>query len=385
MNLIREIVEYHEEMSRWRRDFHRHPELACREVRTASKVAELLRSFGVDHLEEGIAQTGVVAVVKNGSGPSVGLRADMDALPICEEATHDYVSAHDQVMHACGHDGHTAMLLGAARYLARRRDFRGTVVFIFQPSEEVVSGAREMIKDGLFDRFDVDSVFGLHNWPGQPAGAMCIMPGAIMAAVNTFTIKVVGRGGHAAIPQEFRDPIAAGAAIVTGMQNVVPRNLEPTDPVVVSVTGFQSSSNAHNVIPAEVEIKGTVRYLNPELEDHFPQAIRSLAENVAAAYGVRASAVYEKGCPPTVNSQDEVRTAREVAQQVVGAYNLFESPPKMGGEDFSFFMEKKPGAFAFIGNGEGSHCLHNPCYDFNDEILPIGASYFVRLVEFILK
>jgi hippurate hydrolase len=196
---------------------------------------------------------------------------------------------------------------------------------------------------------------------------------------------VTGRGGHAAIPQEFRDPIAAGAAIVTGVQNVVPRNLEPADPVVVSVTSFQSSSSAYNVIPSDVEIRGTVRYLNPELADHFPESLRSLAENIAAAHGVSASVEYEKGCPPTVNSEKEAETARRVAAHLVGADNIFESPPKMGGEDFSFFLERKPGAFAFIGNGEGSHCLHNPCYDFNDEILPVGASYFVRLAESILK
>ncbi len=385
MNLVQEIVEFHEDMTAWRRDFHRHPELARREVRTAGKVAKLLRSFGVDKLEEGLGKTGVVAVVRNGEGPSVGFRADMDALPICEAADHDHVSELDQVMHACGHDGHTAMLLGAARYLARKRNFRGSVVFIFQPSEEVAHGAREMIEDGLFDRFQVDSVFGLHNWPGRAAGTMCIMPGAVMAAVNTFTIQVTGHGGHAAMPPEFRDPIAAGAAIVTGMQNVVPRNVEPTDPVVVSVTSFQSSSNSHNVIPPDVEIKGTVRYLNPELADHFPHAIRLLAENTAVAYGVTASVTYEKGCPPTVNTEKEVQTARQVAAQVVGPENLFDTPPKMGGEDFSFFLEKKPGAFAFVGNGEGAATLHNPCYDFNDEILPVGASFFVRLAEFILK
>lgn len=385
MNLIQDIVDFHGEMTQWRRDFHSHPELACQEVRTAAKVASLLRSFGVDQVEERIGKTGVVGVVRNGSGPSVGLRADMDALPICEEADHDYASTVEEVMHACGHDGHTAMLLGAARYLAQKRNFNGTVVFIFQPSEELVSGAKNMIDDGLFRRFDMQTIFGLHNWPGQPAGVLSIMPGAIMAAVNSFTINVVGQGGHAAMPQEFRDPIAAGAAIVSAIQNVVPRNLEPRDPVVISVTGFRSSSHAYNVIPASAEIRGTVRYLNVELADHFPGAIQLLAENIAAGYGVSASVTYERGCPPTVNTEEQVRIARRVAAEVVGEDNLFVCRPKMGGEDFSFFLEKRPGAFAFLGNGEESHSLHNPSYDFNDEILPIGATYLVRLAESILK
>jgi len=383
MPIINRISSFHQDMAAWRQDIHRHPELAYRENRTAAKVAGLLREFGVDEVAEGIGRTGVVGVLRNGDGPRIGLRADMDALPLHEAEERPYRSVHDGVMHACGHDGHTAMLLGAARYLAENRNFSGTVVLVFQPAEEGSAGAQAMIDDGLFERFPVDFIYGVHNMPGLAAGRIAIGPGPIMAAADSFEIVVQGRGGHAAIPHLTADPVVAGAAMVTALQAIAARNVDPTKTLVISVTQFHGG-DAFNVIPDRVTLGGTVRYFEPEVGADARRRMKEILDGVAAAYGVTATLDYSEGYPPTINHDDEAAFAQRVAAEVAGAdLVLPEQPPVMGSEDFSFFLQVKPGAYAWIGNGdgEGCHYLHNPHYDFNDDILPLGASYFTRLVE----
>lgn len=384
MNLIEDIVSFQDEMTKWRHKLHRRPEVSGQEKLTASAVVSLLRSFGVDQVIEAIGGTGVLGVVRNGSGPAIGLRAELDALPMSETSQREYRSGKEGVMHACGHDGHMAMLLGAARYLAEKRNFNGTAILIFQPGEETVSGALGMIEDGLFEKYDIKAVFALHNWPGMPEGSMCIVPGAVTASVNNFTITVTGKGAHAASPHQSHDPLVAGAAIVCGLQTIVSRNLDPCDPAVLSVTSFQSSSTAYNIIPRFVEIKGTVRHFGSKSEELFEERVKQAATHIAAGQGVSAVVRYEKACPPSVNTRQEVLCARAIASDILGAEGLAEYSPVLIGDDFSHFLHRAPGVYAFIGNGLESDPLHSPSYDFNDRILPIGASYFGRLVETVL-
>ena len=381
MKLVKDIVDRHDEIVQWRRDFHLHPELANLEIRTARKVAEILRSFHMDEIEEQVGSTGVVGVLRNGAGPVIGLRADMDALAVSDAGEHDHRSTVEGVSHACGHDGHTAMLLAAARYLACTRKFRGTAVFMFQPAEEIAAGALGMIEHGLLDRYAIESVYALHISPALPVGSISITPGPLLASVNNFRIDITGRGGHAGLPHLAKNPIVAGAAMVHALQTIPSCDTDPIEPVVVTVTSFQSATSNHNVIPGSVEIKGTARYMNAEYEDVLPERIKSLAYGVAEGYGVTAELDYIKGCPPLVNSEKEAQFVREIALQLLGETGVVRGAPLMGGEDFSFFLNRIPGVLAFIGNGEDSPSLHNPAFDFNDEVLPIGASYFSRIVE----
>ncbi len=381
MNLIQDITAFHEDMIQWRRDLHRHPELCHQEKRTARKVADLLESFGLNEIQEEVGTTGVLGILRNGHGPVIGLRADMDALAVTDAGEHDHRSEHEGVTHACGHDGHTAMLLGTAKYLAERRRFRGTVVFVFQPAEEVATGALCMLADGFLKKHGIESIYSLHSFAGLPVNSISITPGTVLASVNNFTITITGHGGHAGVPHLARDPIVAGAAIVTGLQSIVSRRVDPLDGVVISVTSFHSDSKTHNVIPGAVEIKGTLRYMDTKYEDDLPEKARSLVQGLAAAHEVRASFEYVKGCPPLVNPEKECRFAVNVAQDLVGSSNVIVGSPIMGGEDFAFFLKEIPGVFAFIGNGEDSYPLHHAAFDFNDNALVVGASYFSRIVE----
>ncbi len=385
MNLIKDIVDRHHETVQWRLDFHLHPELSHREFRTARKVAEILQSFPMDDIEEQVGSTGVVGVLRNGAGPVIGLRADMDALPVSDEGKHDHRSTVEGVSHACGHDGHIAMLLAAARYLAATRNFRGTVVFIFQPAEEITNGALSMIEHGLLEKHAMEQVYALHIIPALAVGRMTITPGPLMAAVNNFRINIRGHGGHAGLPHLAKNPIIAGAGIVSALQTITSCDKDPTNPMVVSVTSIQSCTDNYNVIPGSLEIKGTARYLNTEYEDVLPERIGLLANNIASGYGLTAEVEYFKGCPPLVNSEKEAQFAEKVAQSLLGEMNVLRGEPIMGGEDFGLFLKRIPGVLAFIGNGEDSPLLHNPAFDFNDEVLPIGASYFSRIVETALR
>jgi amidohydrolase len=381
MELIPGVVELHEEMIAWRRDIHRHPEMCFSEVRTAAKIADLLRSFGADEVLEGVGRTGVVGVLKKGDGPAIALRADMDALALSDQGRHDHRSAVEGITHACGHDGHISMLLGAAKYLSSSRKFTGTVVFIFQPAEEIAAGARAMIEHGFLEHYGVQSIYALHVFPGLAVGRMGITPGGALAAVNNFDITVSGRSGHAGAPHLARDPIVAAAAMISGLQTIVSRTVDPIDSVVVSITSVQSSSNLNNVIPESVRLLGTVRYLNLAHGDSAPVAMKAIVDGVAAAHGVTASIQYERNCPPLVNASSALELATGVARSFLGDDGVVRLPQIMGGEDFSYFLQRIPGAFAFIGIGEDSVSLHNAAFDFNDEVLPIGASYFVRMVE----
>ncbi|MCA1941863.1 MAG: M20 family metallopeptidase [Caenispirillum bisanense] len=386
MPVINRIAGFRDDLVAWRHDIHMHPELAFEEHRTAKVVADRLRDFGFDEVVEGIGGTGVVGVLRQGDGPMIGLRADMDALPITETVPdRAHRSRHDGVMHACGHDGHTAMLLGAARYLAETRRFAGTLVFLFQPAEEGRAGARAMIEDGVFDRWPVESVFGVHNLPGLPAGAIAVSAGPVMAAADRFTITVQGKGAHAAAPHLGRDPVVAGAALVQALQQLVSRVCPPHETLVVSVTEFHAG-DTFNVIPDTARLGGTVRYFDKALGEETIAGIRRVMDGIAGAHGVTMSLDYQYGYPPTVNSQAEAEAARRVAAETLGADKALPQAPVMFAEDFSFFLQEKPGAYGFIGNGEGSAelgCvgLHNPRYDFNDEILTAGASFFARLAE----
>ena len=384
MPTVNRIAAWRGDMEEWRHDIHAHPELAYEETRTAARVAGLLREFGVDEVVEGVGGTGVVGVLRNGAGPAVGLRADMDALPIVEETGLPYASTRPGVMHACGHDGHTAMLLGAARYLAETRNFSGSVVLVFQPAEEGFAGARAMIEDGLLRRWPVDSIYGVHNMPGLPVGGIALSPGPVMAAADTFKATIRGAGGHGAMPHKATDPVVAAAAAVTALQCLVSREVDPTETLVVSVTRIHGG-DAYNVIPDAVEIGGTARYFNAEVGRMARERMAALLESVAAAHGAALAAFsWEDGYPPTCNHAAETEFARRVAAEVTGG----EPPrqrPTMGSEDFSFFLEARPGAYAFVGNGDGDGpgcvSVHNPKYDFNDEILPVGASFLARIAE----
>ena len=373
-------------MVSWRRDIHAHPEIAFEEHRTAKVVAEILESFGIE-VETGIAGTGVVGTLKKGRGNrSIGLRADLDALPIHEANDFEYKSKHDGMMHACGHDGHTCMLLGAAKYLAKSDDFEGIVHFIFQPAEENEGGGKAMIEDGLFDKYPVESVFGMHNIPGMPVGSFAIKPGPMMAAFDIFKVKIIGRGGHAAMPQFTIDPIIIATKIVEAYQSIVSRFTDPQDPVVLSVTQFHAG-DAFNVIPNEVEISGCTRCFSPKIQERLEIQMKHMATEICSAFGATCEFLYERRYPPTINSELEAAIAGEVASDIVGSDRVNLNPkPAMGSEDFAFMLMEKPGSYIWIGNGdgEGSCMVHNPGYDFNDEILSLGATYWVRMVEKIL-
>jgi amidohydrolase len=387
MPIINRIADYHADMTAWRHDIHSHPETAFDEHRTAEFVAGRLQEFGIE-VHRGLAGTGVVGTLK-GARPgsrSIALRADMDALHIHEKNHFDYVSANPGKMHACGHDGHTTMLLGAARYLAETRNFGGTVHFIFQPAEENEGGGRVMVEQGLFETFPVDAVFGMHNWPGMPVGQFAVRPGAMMAAFDIFEITVKGKGTHAALPHLGIDPVVAAAQIATGLQTITSRNTHPLDSAVVSVTQIHGG-DTWNVIPDEVVLRGTTRSFKPEVQDAIEAAMRRIAEGTAAALGAQVELRYERRYPPTINSEAETEIAAGVAAEVVGAGNVDRNLlPTMGSEDFAFMLRERPGCYIFVGNGTGAKGvgLHNPHYDFNDEILPVGASYWARLVERVL-
>jgi hippurate hydrolase len=384
MPIINRIAEFHDDMAAWRRDLHRHPETAFEEKRTADFVAGKLASFGIA-VDRGIAGTGVVGTLHGarGAGAAIGLRADMDALHILEKNEFDHRSQVEGKMHACGHDGHTTMLLGAARYLAETRNFAGTVHFIFQPAEENEGGARVMIEDGLFERFPMAEVFGMHNMPGMDVGEMAVRPGPFMAAFDIFEIKLTGHGTHAAAPHLGKDAIVAGATLVTALQTIASRTVDPQDSVVVSITQFHSG-DTWNIIPEDVVIRGTLRSFRPEVQADAEAALRRIVDGTAATYGITSSVRYEKRYPPTINDAAATELAARVMAQVVGENRVdLDKRPMMASEDFAFMLQKKPGAYVWIGNGpgEGGCLLHNPHYDFNDRSLPIGASYWAKLVE----
>jgi len=382
MPIINRLAEFQQDIVAWRHDLHRHPELLYEVHRTAATVAGLLRDFGVDAIETGIGRTGVVGVIKGakGEGRVIGLRADMDALPILETTGKDYASTEPGKMHACGHDGHTAMLLGAARYLAETRNFAGTAVVIFQPAEEGGGGGRAMVEDGLMERFGIDEVYGLHNMPGLDIGHFAIRPGPIMAATDEFSIEITGHGGHAAKPHVTIDPIVIGAQLVTALQAIVSRGVDPIESVVVSVTRF-NAGHAHNIIPGSARLGGTVRTLKSELRDFAEERIMRIASGIALATGATIAVDYDRNYPVTVNHAAQTDFAAMVAGEVAGAANVdTDVAPMMGGEDFSYMLEKRPGAFIFLGNGDTAG-LHNSDYDFNDEAIPVGSSYLARLVE----
>ena len=387
MKIIKELEDLQGEMQEWRRDIHAHPEIAFEEHRTAQIVADKLESFGIE-VETGIAGTGVVGTLRKGMGNrSIGLRADLDALLINETNDFEYKSKNPGHMHACGHDGHTTMLLGAAKYLSEQGNFDGTVNFIFQPAEENEGGGRVMIEDGLFDKYPVESVYGMHNIPGMPVGSFAIKPGPIMAAFDIFNLKVIGRGGHAAMPQTTVDPIIVGTKIIDAFQAIISRSIDPQEPSVLSVTQFHGG-DAYNVIPNQVEIKGCTRCFSPNVQKKLEDEMRQISESICKAYGADCEFHYEHRYPATINSEEEANLAGQVAQEIVGEERVNLSPkPGMGSEDFAYMLQEKPGSYIWIGNGdgEGSCMIHNPGYDFNDEILPIGATYWVKMAEEILK
>jgi len=383
MSVIERIAGYQADLVEIRRDLHAHPETAFEERRTADVVAARLAALGVE-VHRGLARTGVVGVLRAGSGQrAIGLRADMDALHVAELNDFGHRSLNPGKMHACGHDGHTAMLLGAARYLAETRHFDGTVYFIFQPAEESEGGGELMVREGLFEQFAAEVVFGMHNWPGVPVGQFQLRTGPMMAGTNRFEITVTGRGAHAAMPHQGIDPVVAGSALVQALQTLTSRNLNPLDSAVVTVTQFHGG-DAWNVIPSEVVIRGTTRAFTPEIQDLLEDGMRRVCDGVTAAHGCKVALRYERNYPPLVNSEREAQLAREVLESLVGAENVqWDCAPTMAGEDFAFMLQARPGCFVFIGNGpgQGGCMLHNPRYDFNDAILPLGASYWARLVE----
>ena len=383
MAIVNRIAELAPDIAEWRRDLHEHPELLYDVFRTAETVAAKLKEFGCDEIVTGIGRTGVVGVIKGrkrGSGKAIGLRADMDALPITEITGLAHASKTPGKMHACGHDGHTAMLLGAARYLCETRNFDGDAVVIFQPAEEGGAGGKAMCDDGMMKRFNIGEVYGMHNMPGLPVGEFALRPGPLMAAADKFEIEIVGLGGHAARPHGCIDPIVIGAQIVTAMQAIVSRGVDPLDSCVVSVTRFDAGT-AFNIIPQGAKLMGTVRTLKAETRDYAEKRIREIVEGYAKANGATGSVQYERGYPVTMNHEKETGFAAGVAKKIVGdAKVTTDAPPVMGAEDFSFMLEERPGAFIFLGNGDTAG-LHHPAYDFNDAAIPVGVSYWAKLVE----
>ena len=397
MKLIEPILAQAAAITQLRRDIHAHPELCYEEVRTSELVSEKLTEWGIPH-HRGLGKTGVVGIVlgRDGgqSGRAIGLRADMDALPMTEFNTFQHASRHAGKMHACGHDGHTAMLLAAAQHLARHRDFDGMVYLIFQPAEEGGGGAREMIKDGLFKLFPMEAVFGMHNWPGIEAGQFAVSPGPVMASSNEFKITITGKGGHAALPQTGIDPVPIACQVVQGFQTILTRNKKPVDAGVISVTMIHAGE-ATNVIPDSCEIQGTVRTFSFEVLDLIERRMQEIAEGVSAAFGATCEFAFRRNYPPTINTPYEAEFARRVMAGIVGEDKAIAQEPVMGAEDFSFMLLEKPGAYCFIANGDGAHrgsyedgghdagpcTLHNPHYDFNDALIPLGGTYWVRLAE----
>jgi amidohydrolase len=383
MPIINRIADLHAEITAWRRDIHAHPELQYDVHRTAASVADKLKSFGCDEVVTGIGRTGVVGVIRGGKGAGsrvIGLRADMDALPIEEANDVPYKSTVPGKMHACGHDGHTAMLLGAARYLAETRNFDGTAVVIFQPAEEGGAGGKAMVQDGLMDRFRIEEVYGMHNYPGLPVGEFALRPGPLLASADRITIEIEGRGGHAARPHFSIDTILVGAQIVNQIQSIVARNVDPLHAAVISICVFQAGTT-DNVIPQTALLRGTARSLTPEVRDLLERRLHEVVEGTARLYGATAKLTYKRDYPVTRNHERQAAFAADIAAQVVGSERVDQDvAPVMGAEDFSFMLEARPGAFIFVGNGDSAG-LHHPAYDFNDEVIPIGTSYWVKLVE----
>jgi hippurate hydrolase len=383
MPVINRIADFHAEIAGWRRDFHTHPELQYDVHRTAGKVEELLKSFGVDEVVAGLGRTGIVGVIRgrtNVSGRVIGLRADMDALPIAERTGKDYASATPGKMHACGHDGHTAMLLGAAKYLAETRNFDGTAVVIFQPAEEGGAGGRAMVQDGLMERFGIEEIYGLHNMPSMPTGSFAIREGGIMAASDEFNVTIEGVGGHAARPHVTVDPLVIAAQIILALQTIVSRNVDPMRQAVLSVTMIKAG-DAFNIIPRSVTFTGTVRTLDEEVRDFMEARLRTVITQMAETFGAKASIHYRRGYPVTVNAAKQAGFAARVAGLVVGEDRVDANvDPSMGGEDFSYMLQARPGAYIFLGNGPSTE-LHTDTYDFNDDIIPVGVSYWAKLIE----
>ena len=391
MNLLEPIVEFQQELKAIRRDIHAHPELRFEEERTSDKVAKQLEAWGIP-VVRGLGKTGVVGIVKGRDGPgAIGLRADMDALPMQESNTFEHASVNPGKMHACGHDGHTAMLLGAARHLADHRDFAGTVYLIFQPAEEGGGGAKTMIDDGLFTRFPMDAVFGMHNWPGMKVGTFAVTPGPMMASSNEFEIFIKGKGAHGAMPHLGVDPIMVAVQMAQSLQTILTRNKKPVDAAVISITQIHSGS-AYNVVPEEAVMRGTVRTFSVEVLDLIESRMRLITEHTALAFGADVELRFQRNYPPLVNHVKETAFAAGVLQSLVGHDNVNATvEPTMGAEDFAFMLQERPGCYVFIGNGSGDHrdaghglgpcTLHNGSYDFNDDLLPLGASYWVSLAH----
>ena len=390
MKVIDSLVTQAAHIAAIRRDIHAHPELSFEELRTSDVVAAKLTEWGIE-VHRGLGKTGVVGILKNGtSDRAIGLRADMDALPMQEFNQFAHASQHAGKMHACGHDGHVAMLLAAAQHLSKHKHFDGTVYFIFQPAEEGGGGAREMIKDGLFTKFPMQAVFGMHNWPGMAVGKFAVSAGPVMASSNEFKILIHGKGSHAALPHNGIDPVPIACQMVQAFQTIISRNKKPVDAGVISVTMIHTGE-ATNVVPDVCEIQGTVRTFTTEVLDLIEQRMRDIAQHTCAAFGARCEFEFLRNYPPTINHEAEAEFARQVMQSIVGEVNVLPQEPTMGAEDFSYMLQAMPGAYCFIANGEGSHrhvghgegpcTLHNPSYDFNDDLIPLGGTYWVRLVE----
>jgi hippurate hydrolase len=390
MQLIESILADAATISAMRRDIHAHPELCFQEERTADLIAKALTEWGIP-VHRGLGKTGVVGIVKNGtSSRAVGLRADIDALPMTEHNHFAHASTYPGKMHACGHDGHTAMLLAAARHLSRHRHFDGTVYLVFQPAEEGGGGAREMMRDGLFDKFPMEAIFGIHNWPGMQVGQFALKSGPVMASSNEFKITIRGKGSHAALPHNGVDPVPIACQMVQAFQTIVSRNKRPIDTAVISVTMIHAGE-ATNVVPDDCVLQGTVRTFTTEVLDLVERRMRQIAESTCAAFEASCEFEFKRNYPPTVNHEAETEFARQLLGEVVGPENVLEFEPTMGSEDFSYFLQQKPGCYFLIGNGDGTHregghglgpcMLHNPSYDFNDELIPLGATAWVRLAE----
>ncbi|WP_315737306.1 M20 aminoacylase family protein [Bradyrhizobium sp. SZCCHNR1093] len=384
MPIVNRVADLQPDIQAWRRDIHSHPELLYDVHRTAAFVAERLREFGCDEVVTGLGKTGVVGVIKgrkpgHGEVRVLGLRADMDALPIEEATGLPYASKAPGMMHACGHDGHTAMLLGAARYLAETRNFAGEVAVIFQPAEEGGGGADAMIKDGLIDRFKIDQVYGMHNGPGLPVGAFAIRQGALMASTDALDITIEGHGGHAAKPHNCIDSLLVGAQLVTALQQIVSRSVDPLEAAVLSICEFHAG-NARNVIPQSAVLRGTVRTLTPKVRELMEKRVREVVTGVAQMTGAKIDLNYARGYPVVINHAEQTEIAIRAAKEVAGDANVHEMPPMMGGEDFAYMLEARPGAFIFVGNGDSAG-LHHPAYNFNDEAIVYGTSFFIKVVE----
>jgi amidohydrolase len=383
MPIVNRIADLHNEITAWRRDIHAHPELLYDVQRTAGTVAEKLKAFGCDEVVPGLGRTGVVGVIHGRKGKSdkvIGLRADMDALPIEEETGLPYKSTVPGKMHACGHDGHTAMLLGAARYLAETRNFAGTAVVIFQPAEEGGAGGKAMLDDGMMERFGIGEVYGMHNYPGMPVGSFGLRAGPQMAAADHFTIDIEGLGGHAARPNKSVDTVLVGCQIINNLQSIVSRNVDPLEAAVVSICVFQAGTT-DNVIPQTAKLRGTARSLLPEVQDVIEKRMHEIIEGTAKLYGAKAKLNYKRSYPVLKNHAKQTDFAAAVASQIAGADKVNTSlAPVMGAEDFSFMLNERPGAFIFVGNGDSAG-LHHPLYNFNDDVIPVGTSYWVKLVE----